>query len=110
MAEYDEFRAPESRIDEKPGFQQTIDMLKINMSKLSSDLSNLAQKLKVRQALDQIREQGKRTTETVGYQIKEKPLMSSLVVFGAGFLLGSVAGFFLSKLLDRRLDVESQPD
>ena len=114
MAEYDEFRAPGSRMDEepdeKPGIQQAMDMLKVEISKLGSDLGNLAQRFKVRQTLDQIREQGKRTAGTVGGQFKEKPLMSSLVAFGIGFLLGGGAGFSLGKLLNRESDVETRSD
>jgi hypothetical protein len=43
---------------------------------------------KVRQGFEQTREQSKRAVETVGYQVEERPLISLLIAFGAGLLIG----------------------
>ena len=76
MAEFDEFQAPEGKTKEGDGSQQYGE----------GGTQNVKEKL--RQGLEQTREQGKRAVETVGYQIEERPLISLLVAFGAGLLVG----------------------
>ena len=48
----------------------------------------------LRGALGQARDKGKKSVETVGHQIEERPLTSLLTAFGFGFVL--------AKLLHRR--------
>lgn len=88
--------------------------LKVDMNKLRSDLAEVAQALmesgraeageartrlqemaqqrleNVRQALDSARERGRDATDMLKQQVEEKPLMSLLVAFGAGMLLGAI--------------------
>lgn len=59
---------------------------------LADLLSSVREEL--RGALGQARDAGKKSVETVGHEIEQRPLTSLLTAFGVGFVL--------AKLLDRR--------
>lgn len=87
--------------------------LKLDVTKLRADLAEIAQALvdagkmeasearsrmqeaaqqrldDIRKKLDMAREQGKSVTDVVMQQVEEKPVVSLLVAFGAGMLMGS---------------------
>jgi ElaB/YqjD/DUF883 family membrane-anchored ribosome-binding protein len=88
-----------------------LDAVRKDLKALRSDLSGLMNSLKdtgVRRAsdarnaaseqidrtVDQLREHGRNTTESLGREIQERPLASLAIAFGVGFLA--------SKLVDRR--------
>ena len=99
-------QSPSSQLEQ--GWQN----LKVDMSKLRSDLAEVAQALmeagkmeasearsrmqemaqqrldEVRKALDVARERGKNAADVVKQQVEEKPLMSLAIAFGAGMLFG----------------------
>jgi ElaB/YqjD/DUF883 family membrane-anchored ribosome-binding protein len=96
------------------GLEQRWQNLRVDMSKLRSDLAEVAQALfdagkaeaddarerlqavaqerldKVRHTLDDARERGQGTADTIKQKVEEQPLTSVLVAFGAGMLLGSL--------------------
>lgn len=99
-------------------FQEDIVTLKEDMVKLRSDMTEIAKKLidigktEAKEAkekletearnlideliveLDEIGERGKKTFKTMEKEVKEKPLLSLILAFLVGFLIGN--------LLDRR--------
>ena len=93
------------------GLGNDLESLKDDISKLKSDISDITQKLiykaktdsgpmkdkfieDLKNELDRARGKSRETFESVEQQIQEKPLMSLLIAFILGLLLG--------KLLDRR--------
>lgn len=93
------------------GLDNDLESLRDDVSKLKSDISDITQKLiykaksdsgpmkdkiieDLKNELDRARGKGRETFESVEQQIQEKPLMSLLIAFILGLLLG--------KLLDRR--------
>ncbi len=85
---------------EEHELHQDLNKLSEDISKLRSDLTGIAEKLldmgksEAGVAKDKLLEQGRKTVETVGQKIEEKPLISLLIAFIVGLLLG--------KLLDRK--------
>jgi len=95
------------------GLGNDLESLKNDVSKLQSDISDITQKLiykaktdsgpipmkdkiieDLKNELDRARGKGREAFESVKQKIQEKPLMSLLIAFILGLLLG--------KLLDRR--------
>jgi ElaB/YqjD/DUF883 family membrane-anchored ribosome-binding protein len=80
---------------EERELRQDLNTLKEDISKLRSDLSELAQKLlnigksEAGVTKDKLLERGRKTVETVGQKIEEKPLISLLIAFIVGLLLMS---------------------
>ncbi len=86
---------------------QDLDALREDVSRLRSDLSQLAKSLldkgkdetdaardkvveELMSNLRSARDKGNETVESLGHRIQEKPLMSLLVAFLAGLILGKI--------------------
>ena len=92
---------------EEGELRKDLNTLKEDISKLRSDLSELAQKLvnigksEAGVTKDRLLERGRKTAETVGQKIEEKPLLSLIIAFIVGLL-------FLSRVLKRCSTDQSQ--
>ena len=93
-----------------------IETLKVDLAKLRADFAGVADALKeaghkkaegareglsdllnslleeLRGAVGHARDTGKRSVETVGHQIEQRPLTSLLTAFGFGFVLAKLLG------------------
>ena len=92
---------------EERELRKDLNTLKEDVSKLRSDLSELAQKLvnigrsEAGVTKDRLLERGRKTAETVGQKIQEKPLFSLIIAFIVGL-------FFLGRMLRRCSTDKSQ--
>ncbi len=91
---HEEFKPPQAKAEQKHEFHEEEygseqygkdTALK---ERFRSGTRNVSERL--REGLGQTREQSKRVMENIGCQIEERPLMSVLIAFGAGLLLGAM--------------------
>jgi ElaB/YqjD/DUF883 family membrane-anchored ribosome-binding protein len=88
---------------EELNLQKDLGALKEDMSKLRSDISEITRKLvdlgkiEAGAAREKLLERSRKMADTVEKKIEERPIMSLLVAFIVGLLLGSLSGLVSRK-------------